>query len=53
MLGKRERPNCEEEAAAKLATVFEKIKSKYTNALGAIKQDVKTDPLVVLHTWCG
>jgi hypothetical protein len=53
MLGKRERPNCESEAVAKLASVFEKIKEKYTNALVAIRQDVKTDPLSELNSWCG
>jgi len=53
MLGKRERPSCEEETAARLTAVYDKIKKKYTEALTAIREETKTDPLDVVQAWCG
>jgi hypothetical protein len=48
MQGKRERPSCEEETAARLTGVYDKIKKKYTEALTAIREETKSDPLDVV-----
>jgi hypothetical protein len=53
LLGKRERPSCEEEALARLTSVFEKIKAKHSDALAAIREETKADPLTLAHNWCG
>lgn len=45
MLGKRERPSCEEETAARLTAVYEKVKKKYNDALTAIREETKNDPM--------
>ena len=48
MQGKRERPSCEEETAARLTGVYDKIKKKYADALVAIREETKSDPLDVV-----
>jgi hypothetical protein len=53
MLGKRERPSCEEETVVRLTSVFDKIKAKYQDSLSAIMEETKDDPLTVVHNWCG